>query len=432
VPAVATRRRDRLTAALAVLACVAIIDTLSEGARFAVDANDRLGWLRLILGGLASLVCSVWVIHRYRAAARIRGVPAAGAPARDSSFPSGSLAIRWPVRAPAWLTRSWPWLRRLAGLAIVGLGATAVVEQWGTLSEAVNQFRHLNWRWLRWAIYAELASVVAYAWLWQALLRSRQRRLRFGSLISLTVAGNALMVTLPGGLAWSTAFSFNAFRRRGIDAPLTLKALVGGSVISILALVGMLLIGVDMAGSSGPLADFRLIITLVTALVALGGVWLIRRVRRSGTVWALTRDHLSALAAAFPRRSLASAVAAATSNWLLDCGCLVLSILAVAGHVPWQGVLVTYAVGQLAQQLPITPGGIGVVEGTLTLLLVAYGMHTSTALAAVLLYRIISFWTLVPAGWAVAAAVVWGHRRQDRAAARRPLSAVTAAGAPSA
>jgi len=405
---------------LAVLACVAIIDTLSEGARFAVDANDRLGWLRLILGALASLVCSIWVIHRYRAAARTRPVATAPVPDEPASFSRGSLTVRWPVRAPAWLTRSWPWLRRLAGLAILGLGATAVVEQWGTLSQAVNHFRHLNWRWLRWAIYAELASVVAYAWLWQALLRSRQRSLRLGSLISLTVAGNALMVTLPGGLAWSTAFSFNAFRRRGIDAPLTLKALVGGSIISILALAGLLLIGIDMAGSSGPLANFWLIITAAAVLLAGAVALLVRRVQRSGAVFALSRAHLSALAAAFPRRSLVSAVSAASANWLLDCGCLVLSILAVAGHVPWQGVLVAYAVGQLAQQLPITPGGIGVVEGTLTLLLVCYGMHTGTALAAVLLYRIISFWTLVPIGWAVAAAIVVGHRRQDRAAAAQP------------
>src|SRR5439155_20261452 len=46
----------------------------------------------------------------------------------------------------------------------------------------------------------------------------------------------------------------------------------------------------------------------------------------------------------------------------------------------------------------------GVVEGSLTGLLVAYGMETEVALAAVLLYRAVSFWGLVPVGWAV-----WGY-----------------------
>jgi uncharacterized membrane protein YbhN (UPF0104 family) len=412
---------------LAVLAGCAVIDTISEGARFAVDANDRLGWLRLTLGALVSVLTSLWAIRGHRAAAAARPVALPAEDPGDTTLSSHSLPLRWPVRQPVWLARSWPWLRRGAGLIIAGFGAVAIVDQWGTLTAAVDHFRHLNWRWLRWAIYAEVASVIAYAWLWQALLRSRRRSLSFGSLISLTMAGNALMVSLPGGLAWSTAFSFNAFRRRGIDTPLTLKALVGGSVISILALVGLLLIGIDLAGSSGPLAGFWLIVTVVAALVVLAALLLVRRVRRSGTVLALSREHLSALTAAFPRRSLIASVAAASCNWLLDCGCLVLSILAVAGQVPWQGVLVAYAVGQLAQQLPITPGGIGVVEGTLTLLLVGYGMHTSTALAAVLLYRIISFWTLVPIGWAVVGAIVLGHRRQDRAAtAHRPVPVVTA------
>ncbi|MBV9049028.1 MAG: UPF0104 family protein, partial [Solirubrobacterales bacterium] len=83
-------------------------------------------------------------------------------------------------------------------------------------------------------------------------------------------------------------------------------------------------------------------------------------------------------------------------------------------NVPWRGVLVAYAIAQIAANLPITPGGIGIVEGTLSLLLVAYGMPTSTAVAAVLLYRIISFWIFVPVGWATAGALLV-LQRKDRA-----------------
>ena len=120
-------------------------------------------------------------------------------------------------------------------------------------------------------------------------------------------------------------------------------------------------------------------------------------------------------------------------NWITDCGALVASILAVSGHVPWRGVLVVYAVSQIAEALPFTPGGLGVVEGTASLLLIAYGMPSGTAVAAVLLYRIISFWVLVPIGWAAVGALVIAGRQSDAHAltrpARPPITAVLRTGA---
>ncbi len=47
-----------------------------------------------------------------------------------------------------------------------------------------------------------------------------------------------------------------------------------------------------------------------------------------------------------------------------------------------------YGLTQLAAALPIMPGGIGVVEGTLPVLLIAYHMPAATAIAAVMLHRI--------------------------------------------
>jgi len=43
-------------------------------------------------------------------------------------------------------------------------------------------------------------------------------------------------------------------------------------------------------------------------------------------------------------------------------------------------------------------GGIGVVEGSLTLALVAFGGAATLTLAAVLLYRLIAYWSCIPAG----------------------------------
>jgi uncharacterized membrane protein YbhN (UPF0104 family) len=310
---------------------------------------------------------------------------------------------------------------------VVALGFTAgavltIVDQWSTLQSAVDQLGDPNWRWLKFAIYAEAISTVAYAWMFLLLLRSGGVRLRLTTIVALTVAGNALVVSLPAGLAWATAFSFEQLRRRAVPPGLALAIPVLSTFVSIAALTLLLLIGVDIAGGKGPAATFQSAALGVTAAL---GVALLAAVvlARTGRLAALAGGRLAGAGRGISRRLVAAGFFPALLNWVFDCGCLVCSILAVSGHVPWQGVLVAYAVGQIGANLPITPGGIGVVEGSMSVLLIAYGMHSATAVAAVLLYRIISFWSLVPVGWVLVGALA---RRRAAAAAIVPAPAPAA------
>ena len=88
-----------------------------------------------------------------------------------------------------------------------------------------------------------------------------------------------------------------------------------------------------------------------------------------------------------------------TVNWLLDCACFAMMFLALGAPIPWKGLLLAYGAGQLAASLPITPGGLGVVEGSITVALVAFGGPEASTAYAVLLYRIISFWMILVVGW---------------------------------
>ncbi|HTW99935.1 MAG TPA: YbhN family protein, partial [Acidimicrobiales bacterium] len=123
-------------------------------------------------------------------------------------------------------------------------------------------------------------------------------------------------------------------------------------------------------------------------------------------------------------RDLVATVGAGIGNWAFDCGCLAFSFVAVGSPVPWRGLLLAYGAGQLAQNLPITPGGLGVVENSLTIALVAFGGSQTSTVAAVLVYRIITFWGYLPVGWLDWAGLRLTQRRQDRLLA---LAAVHAA-----
>jgi putative heme transporter len=412
---------SRLTTALYTLAFLAVCNLVISCVRLATAVNHRPGELRLLAEIAVSVGSLWWAVRRTRSRGGLRPVSgrlgSLGPEARPTTLEPAGTPSRW-----------WPWLRRarqVAVPALMVLGAISVAGQWGTVEAAVRQFVHLHWRWIRWAIYAEALSIVAYAWISRALLRASRRPISMGRLIAIGLGSNALATSVPGGPAWAATFTFDQFRRRGVTRGRAAVALCSTVVVSIASLTVLLVVGVDLAGSHGPAAAFRPLITAAAAALmvvfALFAVPSTRRrlvrvtARRAGPrsrrLGRAARSPLDAMG--LPRVAvghLAEGLAASLLSWLADCGCLVAAILAVSGHVPWTGILVIYGVTQIAENLPITPGGIGVVEGALSLMLVAYGMSTDTAVAAVLLYRIISFWLLVPLGWLAAGGLVLERR----------------------
>ena len=71
--------------------------------------------------------------------------------------------------------------------------------------------------------------------------------------------------------------------------------------------------------------------------------------------------------------------------------------------------------GPPGRRLNITPGGLGVTEATLSAALIGAGLGAGPALAAVLLYRLASFWLVALTGWLV---LFWLRRPQARPGAR--------------
>ena len=71
--------------------------------------------------------------------------------------------------------------------------------------------------------------------------------------------------------------------------------------------------------------------------------------------------------------------------------------------IPWHGVLLAYGVAQVAGSFPLVPGGLGIVEGSLAVVLAAYGAARVGAVSAALAFRLVNFWLALAAGWITAA-----------------------------
>jgi uncharacterized membrane protein YbhN (UPF0104 family) len=80
--------------------------------------------------------------------------------------------------------------------------------------------------------------------------------------------------------------------------------------------------------------------------------------------------------------------------------CLEASILAFGGSISWTVVVIVFLSGNAIGSAAPTPGGLGAVEGALTLGLTVGGLPVGTATSAVLLFRLLTFWLPVLPGWA--------------------------------
>jgi uncharacterized membrane protein YbhN (UPF0104 family) len=343
-----------------------------------------------------------------------------------------------PLRAR--LVRWWRPGRFVVGTALGVLAFWALNGQRGELVGATSSLDHLHTSWLVIGVMSEVVSLAAFAGLQVWLLRCGGVHLGLVRALGITFGAGAIASSIPAGPAVSSLFAFRQYRRGGAGDALAAWALVATLTCASLALAAVATAGVLVAERQG--ASYDLVgVTIVVLTVAIAATVVVSQRRMLVAVVSglltisqrltghpktegavLVRSVLSRLKTVPLRfRDIAGAIGWALSNWCLDCGCLVCCFLAVGASVPWKGLLLAYGAGQLAANLPITPGGLGVVEGSLTIALVAYGGVEFTTVAAVLLYRIISFWGFLPVGWAAWGGITWTNRRHDRRAAEAGL-----------
>ena len=268
------------------------------------------------------------------------------------------------------------------------------------------------------AIAAELISFLCFAGLQFALLRRGGLEAPKGSLLKMTFAAQALTSSLPAGVAVAAVYGFRWFRRFGADSALAAWATAGTVVVSTVSLALVATLGLSLAAGEGASLDLiPAIIGVLLATVAVGALFVYEKpmffvlssiVRAShrlvGRPKANVAAHIDRLMVSVTSvrlgwREVFVVVLLGTANWLFDCACFAMMFLAVHSSIPWKGLLLAYGAGQLAAALPITPGGLGAVEGSITIALVAFGGARTTTVDAVLLYRMVSFWLVLVVGW---------------------------------
>ena len=328
-----------------------------------------------------------------------------------------------------------------AVFAVAALAAAGVGER-ASVTASFGVIGRVHWLWILAAIAAESASMAAFALMLRRLLATGGTSVGVRPMLATSLAANALSVSIPlAGPEVATAFTFRRFTRQGADAPLAGWSLLSGGVVSSAA-AAIVLAGGGLASGNVLIASIAVPggVLAVAVLLVVGAAARRPRLRDAlerPATWALrltarllrrpSEDPgqiIRASAARLGSLQLApsgwmAVTGLAVINWLADVAVLAVSIRAAGGAIPWHDLLLVYGSGIAAQSLNITPGGLGVAEGTLSLALVATGLPDSQALAAVLLYRLASFFLVAVAGWLVFLFLRHDHQRQHETAPHR-------------
>ena len=311
------------------------------------------------------------------------------------------------------------WLPRIVVVAVLTLLAAELALGWPSLASALTRLRAPRPGWLAAGLVLEVAALGAYALMQRHLLRSAGVRAPLRRNVELAYAAHSLSVTLPGGAAFSTRFNYRQMRGFGATPAVASWAIALSGVLSAAAFA---VISAVTAIAANGTPQWRTLtgLALAALLLVLGVRWaaarpdrleaaagaalarvntLLRRPREQGL------DNIRGFAEQLRAARLtaghgAAAAGFAVLNWLLDAACLWVTIRAV-GDQPLGGttVLLAFCAGMAAGSITILPGGLGIIDNALIVGLVAGGTATATAIAAVVLYRLLTLGFIVGAGW---------------------------------
>ncbi|MEY4401529.1 MAG: hypothetical protein RL072_1394 [Actinomycetota bacterium] len=283
---------------------------------------------------------------------------------------------------------------------------------------AITDLRQIDPILLFAAIGLEFVALYCYSLLTHAALGPEATRLTRFDLFRIQLSTRALGSVLPAGSAASNALAFRLITTSSIpksDAGFALAtAGIGSAVILNVLLWFGLVVSIPLRGSSpiyGTAAVAGAVLMAIAGAIILGLVddkgrlhsavrWLYNRIGRDGEAAATLLDHLGERVRGLlaERDVLRRVLAWGTANWLLDLVALWLFLRAFGGSVSPDGLLVAFGLANVLASIPITPGGLGIVEGVYIPTLVGFGVPAATATVTVLTYRIAQYWLPIVVG----------------------------------
>jgi len=341
-------------------------------------------------------------------------------------------------------------IRRVVTLTLLaGVVDYLVLPQVAGARKAWHLVSHVNAGLALLGLGLEAASLLAYSQLTASLL---PEGLTLNRIFRINLSTLSASHVIPGGTAAGASLGYRLFTAaglRGADVGFALGMQGIGSAVVLNALLWVgLVVSIPLFGFNPLYVTAAILGVLLIGFVSVIILLMTRGEDRAVTILRavarrlpfVTEDQAEAVFRRVANRvqeltsdsaRLSSCVGWAAANWLLDAASLWVFLAAFghgAGRFPNpDGLIVAYGLANVLAAIPITPGGLGVVEGVLTPALVGFGMARGVAILGVLAWRLVNFWLPIPTGAAAYLSLRLGPERPaliEGEAVNRPVGLV--------
>ena len=286
------------------------------------------------------------------------------------------------------------------------------------LRNAVDQLSEVKPGLLVLGLVLELLALFCYSLMTRAALGPVGHHMSALHLFRIQLSTRALSSLVPGGSAAGSALGYRMMVASGVPGPdagfaLATAGLASAVVLNFILWAG-LIVSIPLRGVNpvyGTAAIAGIILMGIAVAIIFGLIEgqerserILRRVARrlhlnedrAGEAVRHIGGRMQELAA--DRALLRRLVFWASANWLIDAAALWVFLRAFGGSVPPDGLIVAFGLANVLAAIPLTPGGLGIVEGTYVPVLVGFGLPRSTAVVGVVSYRIAQYWLPIMIG----------------------------------
>lgn len=285
--------------------------------------------------------------------------------------------------------------------------------------DAVNDLHSIDPSLLIAGIGFQALSLFAYSLLTKAALGDSGDQVSVLRLYRIQLSTKALGNIVPGGSAASSALGYKLVTMCGVKGPDAAFALatagIGSAVVLNLILWLGLIVSIPARGVNAVYGTAAIIGVILMAFAAFLIFGLVEGQGRSERLVrsiahrlgfdeqhaAEVLEHLGSRIEGLyaDKQLLRRVVMWATVNWLLDAVSLWVFLRAFGGNVGLDGLIVAFGIANVFSVVPITPGGLGIVESIYIPMLVGFGLGRRTATVGVLSYRVAQYWLPIAVGW---------------------------------
>ena len=321
--------------------------------------------------------------------------------------------------------RSWlpfvvkPLRRGIVIFALLLIVEYLVVPELVGASKDLSLLGQVNPAWLVAGLLLEGLSLFCYGLLTQAVLPPGAANPGLSRLFRIDLAAAGVAHVIPAGTLGSAGLGYRLFTAEGIkgnDAAVMMATKGLGSTVVLNVLLWLsLVVSIPLAGFHPIYVTVAIIGAVVLLAVAALAFGITRGAKRASRILHAVGDRIPGLsgdrleqvmldtakslsALGRDRRTLVVSLTWASLNWLLDAAALWCFVAAFGRFVNPVELFAAYGIANVAGVLPVTPGGLGVVDSVAPLLLVSFGITRSVATLGVLGWRLVNFWLPIPAG----------------------------------